>query len=271
MSEKIELKLPNGKDYLSYSSSSKLAEHPMTYLNYINDKFIPSPEMEFGTYYEALLYQDQESLSNFFIYNDEAVVERAIKKYGKETKSIRNTNVYKEERERVLKEAEGKIIITEEQHHSAIHMGTIMQDSGLFGEYLVGENQKVIKKVIDTGKYIVKALVKVDNLRDDGLITDLKTTSKVIPRFKRDALLLNYDIQAYLSMEVGSNDEFPFVVQRTQGLYDVGLFTARRDGYFFESGRNKFNRAIDNYVKYISPEAQILGAEPTHYIYQSDL
>lgn len=271
-SKRIELKLPNGKDYLSYSSAKHLASHPLSYLSYIADKFEPNEGMIFGIFYEALLYSDTETLEKFYIYDEEAIVRRAIEKYGKETKSIRSTNVYKDIKEEALLEAKNyQYTITEEQNDIAQKMGVIMQDSGIFDKYLNGETQKISKSEIDTGKYIVKVLAKKDVTHADGSVVDLKTTSSVISAFPFQAKKIDYDLQAYIAMEADGLDEFTFVTQRTEGLNDIGIFTVERDSKFFDSGRYKLNKAVDNYIDWLSPEAQMVEANPSHYIHRQVL
>lgn len=266
MSVDVKIKLPNGKDYLSPSSSKQLAKHPLSYLAYANDVFKPNDAMIFGVYYEDFLY-GVDTDDRFFIFDDNALCEKALKEYGKPTKSIRSTNVYKEMYEEIMASAKGKHVITEEQHEKALKMGLIMNESGVFDEHLNGDTQVTKTGIVDTGKYIVdKALVRSDAVMPDGRVVDLKTTSKDLDAWVGQAKTLGYDVQAYLSMEIYGVDEFTFIVQRTEGLYDILEMVITRDGWFFESGRSKFNQAIDNYIEYFSESAIKLGAEPSYYV-----
>lgn len=260
----IKLNLPSGKDYLSPSSAKQLAKHPMSYLAYIADKFEPNEGMIFGSYYENFLYGIESD--EFFVYDDDAVVQQAMEQYGKPTSNIRATKVYKDLKEQVLQQAQGKHIITEEQHDNALAMATVMMESGVFDGYLDGETQVEKSRVIDTGEYLVKALVRSDVVMASGAVNDLKTTSSSIDGFISQAKKLDYDVQAYLSMEVWKVDSFTFVVQRTAGLFDVGVFTAHRDGWFFESGKRKFNKAVQNYIGWLSDDAKAFGADPRNYV-----
>ena len=92
---KVEIELPNGKDYLSYSSSSKLYQHPLSYQSYSEKKDGMSGEMIFGQYYEDMLYD--RSLEQYLIL-DEKKIERQARekrdKEGKKTIDIRRTNEY---------------------------------------------------------------------------------------------------------------------------------------------------------------------------------
>ena len=73
-SQQVELKLPNGKDYLSPSSSKHLANHPLAYLAYASGKFEDSDEMIFGRYYEDLIYKVDVD-EKYFIIDDNKIVE----------------------------------------------------------------------------------------------------------------------------------------------------------------------------------------------------
>lgn len=265
MSTEIQLILPSGKDYLSPSSSKELAKHPQSYLAYINDKFAPNYGMIFGQYYEDLIYGVDTS-DRFFIYDDNKVCEEAVKQYSKATNSIRSTNVYKELKEAALECSNGKYILSEEDHDRALKMANIMTDSHVFDNYLNGTTQVTKDSVIDTGKYIVKVLVRSDVITPDGQVNDLKTTSDELGAWLYATKSYGYDIQAYLSMEVHGVDEFSFVVQRTKGIYDIAIFTILRDSWYFENGRKKFNKAVDNYVEWLSPEAEALGSLPQNYV-----
>lgn len=264
MSVEIKLKLPNGKDYLSPSSSKQLADHPLSYLAYIAGKFEPNESMIFGSYYENLLYGVESD--EFYVYDDDKIVKEAIKMRGEPSKAIRNTKEYNTLKTKALKQAEGKHIITEAQHHDAVTMATMMHESGVFDAYLDGQTQVEKSRVIDTGEYIVKALVRSDVVMDNGYVNDLKTTSSTLDGFISQAKKLDYDIQAYLTMEVWQTDSFKFVVQRTTGLFDIGVFTVKRDSWFFESGKRKFNKAVQNYIEWLSEDAKSLGVEPRNYV-----
>lgn len=266
MSTEVKIKLPNGKSHISPSSGKQLAKHPLSYLAYVNDKFEPNEEMIFGMYYEDLLF-GVDTEDRFFVFDDEQLCEVAMRAYGKQTDRIRSTKVYKEMYSGLMREAEGKYIISEEQHEIALKMGIIMQDSGVFDEWLSGDTQVTKSAVIDTGKYIVdKALVRSDVVMPTGEVVDLKTTSSDLDAWLNHGKRLGYDIQSYLSMEIYDVDEFTFVVQRTKGLHDIGVFTIARDSWYFESGKRKFNQAVENYLEYFSESAIQLGAEPSHYV-----
>lgn len=265
MSQVVKIELPNGKDYISPSSGKHLADHPMSYLAYAADKFATSDEMIFGMYYEDLLYGIDTS-DRFYIIDDEEIVKEALDKYGKPTNAIRNTNVYKELYQSKLDEANGKHVITEEQHHTATNMANIMVDSGVFDEYLNGETQVTKKGVIDTGKYIVENVLVRSDAKMPNFVSDLKTTSAEINGWVNKGKSYGYPLQGYATMELYGYDEFPFIVQRTKGLYDVGVFIMERDGWFFNLGRKMLDDAIDNYLQYIAKEAVMLGAKPENYI-----
>lgn len=262
----VKLQLPNGKDYLSPSSAKQLYKHPLSYLAYINDKFTPNDEMIFGQYYEDFIYGVNNE-DKFFIYDDEMVVKEAIRVRGKESANIRATNEYKAVKLEALDGSEGKHIITEEDHHRAVSMGVIMKESLIFEDYLNGDTQVEKSSIINTEEYIVKALVKSDVVfTDRKVVNDLKTTSSEISSWIHQAKKLHYDLQAYLSYEVWDAEDFNFIVQRTSGLYDIGVFNVAKGGWFYESGRLKFNKAVDNYLNYFSPEAKMMEVNPANYV-----
>jgi hypothetical protein len=266
----IELKLPNGKDYLSPSSSKHLASHPISYLSYAANKFTPNDEMIFGRYYEDILY-GVDTDKDYYIIDDNKIVEEAIKEYGKETKSIRSTNVYKDIRASYEAKANGRYILTEEDHERAIKMANIMSDSGIFSSYLDGEAQVTKSAIINTGEYEVKALVRSDVVMKDGSVNDAKTTSSDLSAWLHHSKKMGNDIQAYLSMEVWGLDEFKFIVQRTCGLHEVSVFTIHKDSWYYDSGKRKFNQAVKNYIDWLSPEAKQLGANPECFVSYVDV
>lgn len=275
MSYKVELQLPNGKDYLSYSSSKKLYKSPLEYLRYVDDEFVPNEGMIFGTYYEAFLWDDKKTLDKFFVFDDEKLQAEANEAYTKEkgsdAKNIKATSMYKSMRADLLDKVDPTFFITKEEHNKSIAMADIMRDSGVFNQYLKGDTQVVKTKEIDTGLYRFKALVKCDVRLLTGDVNDLKTTSDELSRFGSNAKYLDYDVQDYLTKEVFGVDEFNFVVQRTKDDLDVGVFSSNRDSYFFNSGRDKVNKAIKNYLDWLSPDAKNENKNPINYVSYQNL
>ena len=269
-SQQVELKLPNGKDYLSPSSSKHLANHPLSYLAYASGKFEDSDEMRFGRYYESLLYKEDTD-KDFYIIDDNKIIEEAIAEYGKETKSIRSTKAYKDIRASYDAQANGRAILTEKDHETALKMANIMEESNVFSSYLDGETQVTKSAMIDTGEYIVKALVRSDVVMGDGSVNDLKTTSVDLSAYLHHSKKLGGDIQAYLTMEIYELDDFRFIVQRTKGLHEIGVFTINKDSWYYLSGKRKFNQAIKNYINWLSPDAEALGANPELFVSYVDV
>jgi len=267
----IELQLPNGKDYLSPSSSKKLYKHPMSYLEYAKNNFKPSDEMIFGQYYEDMLYS--ENLNKYYILDDEAIIEKAVKERGSESANIRATKEYKSYKAEALEESKGKVVLSKEKVDIANTMKDIMVSSKVFDEHLDGDTQVEMSSYINTDEFIVNALVRSDVVKKKGklVVNDLKTTSTEIDKWLYQAKKLDYDIQAYLTYEVWNADDFNFIVQRTQGLHDIGIFNVARGGWFWESGRAKFNKAVNNYIDFISPESLALGINPSHYIFSMQM
>lgn len=267
---KVDLQLPSGKDYLSPSSAGKLCQHPISYLSYIKDDFEPNQEMIFGQYYEDLLFD--RDMSKYFIYDDNKVIEKAIEKRGEKATNIRATKEYKEVKVEVLEEAKGKIVLTEDEHDNAIRMSNIIEDTKVKEVHLSGEAQVKHSNSVDTDMFTAKALVISDIVQEKGrVVNDLKTTSAELEAWKRKATSMNYDIQAYLSFEVWDAEEFRFIVQRTKGLHEVGVFEVHRDSWFYDSGKRKFNQAIQNYLDFFSPEAKSMQVEPSNYVIYRDL
>ena len=266
----IKLQLPNGKDYLSYSSSKHLASHPLSYLSYINDKFEPNDGMIFGQFYEDLLF-GVDTNDDYFVYDEQKVIDKAIKTReanGEKTKTVRATNEYRQFKEEALADVGNRKIITAEQHEKAIRMGNIMRDSKVFDTQLNGELQVTKSEVIDVDEFRVKALVKSDVVMPNQVVNDLKTTSSVMDGWIGQAKKLGYDLQAFLTYEVWNADDFNFIVQRTEGLHEIGIFNVERDGWFYNSGKAKFKQAIYNYLDFFSPEAKAMEANPHNYVFK---
>lgn len=272
--KEVKLELPNGKDYLSYSSAKHLAKHPKAYLDYISGERKESDEIDFGIYYENVVFG--QSNDDFLIYDEKEIIERAFEKYGKDTKSIKSTNAYKDIIAEIENEAieTGKKLMSKGKHDSASVMNNILEGSGVKGGYLRGDFQVVKEKEIDTGEYLVKGLIKSDVINNNSgviVINDLKSTDIEQGRLVAHAKQMDYDLQAYLSYEVGDADDFNFVFQRTKNMYEVTVINVEREGWFWESGKEKFNRAIKNYLEYISPESKTIGVNPMHYYFYKSI
>ncbi|QDP47336.1 MAG: hypothetical protein Unbinned4388contig1000_55 [Prokaryotic dsDNA virus sp.] len=270
--EHIDLKLPNGKDYLSYSSGKHMATHPVSYLAYMKDKFEPSEAMIFGTFYEALLCEPHTIDDKYTIFSESNLVEQAEKDYGKPTKNIRATKVYKDLKEAALKDLNPEYVISEEEYEKALKMALIMTESGVFDEHLNGDYQMVNTGIVSSENYVAKALCKSDVVIGGGeRVIDLKTTSSVLDGFLSQGKKLGYDLQAFLSMEIWGVEEFTFVVQRTQGLLDVGVFKIHEGSWFYESGKSKWEKALVNYKSFFSEDAIALQINPSNYVLYQEI
>jgi hypothetical protein len=86
---------------------------------------------------------------------------------------------------------------------------------------------------------------KADCLNSDRVI-DLKTTSD-IDNWDYNKYFYGYDIQAYLYCELFNKDKFEFVIidKRTKKVK-----TDIADDYFIQSGKEKVEKAVKNYIRY---------------------
>ena len=244
------------RNYISKSGLVNLKESPDHYKN--GEPFIETPEILFGKMYHAFILQPEKFNNDYFIFDDQIVIDAMIAKANSEGRDIlkpRATKEYKEWFEGQMKLADGKILLERDifdklqgmknklfSHAYAnllLNKGT--PEKGLIGELETKSGTIGIKLIPD---------LRNDNKR---ICIELKTIARASKEdFPKEAANYDYHIQAafYADMlELYYNDKRPvkfiFIAQEKRKPYAFNIFEASPQ--FIAQGRYEYEMLLQLY------------------------
>ena len=216
-----------GSQYLSQSKISTIINEPYEFYNEVEHDHLSSANLEFGTYFHALMLEPYKAELYEFV----------------DVKS-RRTNKFKEAWE------ENNKVLTYEEHRLAMELANIMQSNNEFAPYIYDDNNT----------YETPGLIKIQNTLWKGKadivtphsVIDLKTSSN-IQRFQYSFKDYYYSCQAWLYEKMfGKPVEFFVACKKTKML---GKFRVTSD-WAKQHGEDNVLKAIEYYNKYIIGDEQ---------------
>jgi len=222
---------------LSYSSI-KYAYQDMTLFEmYMKGQLKKdSDALRFGSLYDCMLFTPELVDSRFSFFDDSTIIASI------DAKSPRATSKYKEWLASFEKEASasGKIVVSEDDHKSAMEMISRLQDTGVVDTFLSGSYQEEFTGFIDD----IPVRGFLDCLGTSS-ISDSKTVKPSgMSGFKYDVNSYGYDIQAYMYTTFFGMQDFYWVCQEKNFPYNIGVYKASE--FTIKRGKDKFDKAISN-------------------------
>lgn len=166
----------------------------------------------------------------------------------------RNTTAGKEDFAQATAEANGRLLIKQDELAELKHMAESIL------------SQPVASKVIGKDGYIepsffwvdeqLKVFVKSrpDYYREDGIVLDLKTTADASrEEFERSVVKFGYDIQAYMQMEAIERctgkrpDNFVFICVEKEPPYATAFYVA--DQNMLDCGAFRYRKLLEKYAE----------------------
>ena len=221
-------------DALSASSLKQILKSPTHYKWAIDHKYT-SEAMNFGSAYHTRILEPGK-------FNDIVKVEPEINK---------RTKAGKEELKLFYEKYKpGKVFITEKEFTTIQFMSKQLHRNEQATKLLKGINSEV------TGLFKVPGFdyqgkIRIDALKEDQYLIDLKTTTDVDPgNFSRSCLKYGYHIQAawYLmgyKAITGVDAEFYFIVQEKKAPNIVAVYKPSQA--FLDAGLEKVHKALEIY------------------------
>lgn len=248
----IKLQQRTGKNYLSYSSVKEaLSDLRDWELYMLGKKYKDSAALTFGSYYDTMLFEPEKVEDRFVVMDESKVLEEIG------GKSPRATTAYKKWVADIKESAEGKQLISEEDHHTVINMISRLDECGLLESRLRGKVQTEFYEFIED--IPVRGFLDV---LGDGFITDSKSSRSVLG-FKKDVFMFGYDIQAYIYTTVFNIKDYYWVAQDKTYPYLPAEFKASEET--IERGGIKFWKAVSSIRKFLD------GNEPSTKYYLQDI
>ena len=215
----------------SISASGLKTIYKKSVYHLINQKFKETPAMALGTaVHQAILEPDD-------YYNIYHVIEKINKR----------TKAGKEEYQKQIELANGKIVIESDTHEII---------KSILGAYRQNElAQKYCKGEIELSHYTqykgIDVRVRPDCInRISNFISDVKTCQDNSPEaFKRDIYKWGYNLQAAFYMDMIGIDTFKFIAVSTTYPYTCEVYTLSDD--MIEFGRNAYKQAFLEWEKYL--------------------
>ena len=202
-----------------------------------------SKAFDIGSAFHCMVLEPEEFNNRYYVFNDEEICAEIGGARPTTTKKYKEW--YNNE---VLPSAEGLTIISWED------MNTLDK---MFASYSkISEATNLInaldaKETIYTNELEgVKTKCKVDGIKFDSHIVDLKTTSSNVMEFAKSCYKFDYDQAAAMYCDIVDLKEYYFVVVETMYPYNVGIFKA--DESFLERGREKYKKGLNDLSYYIN-------------------
>lgn len=238
MATKMSNKEYRDKPGLSASSIKAMAKSMAHYKYAIDHPQEDSEALLFGRAYHKYVLEPSDFSSEFMV----------IPKLNRRTKEG------KEEYARLMLEADGRDIIDEETMQIIDDMRKVLYVTPFARKLLYGQHEE---SYFWTDKESgVPMKVRPDSfgrIGEQHFIVDLKTcTNAETEAFMKDAIKLNYDIQAAHYVDgmqtiTGKDFIFLFIAQEKKPPYAVNVLQA--DNMFMESGRQTRRALIEMYCK----------------------
>lgn len=230
----------------SISASGLKTIHKKSVYHLINQKFKETPAMALGTAVHQAILEPHD-------FHD---IYHVIEKIDKRTKAG------KEEYQKQIDLANGKIIIEDDIHEIIKSILGDFRQNDLAQKYCKGE--------IELSHYTqyegIDVRVRPDVINHvSDFITDVKTCQDNSPQaFKRDVYNWGYHLQAAFYMDMCGINNFRFIACTTKYPYTVEVYTL--DEKDIEFGRMAYKNAFKQWKKYL--ETGVVSRYDWHNIHE---
>ena len=230
----------------SISASGLKTIHKKSVYHLINQKFKETPAMALGTAVHQAILEPHD-------FHD---IYHVIEKIDKRTKAG------KEEYQKQIDLAQGKIIIEDDIHEIIKSILGDFRQNDLAQKYCKGE--------IELSHYTqyegIDVRVRPDVINHiSDFITDVKTCQDNSPQaFKRDVYNWGYHLQAAFYMDMCGINNFRFIACTTKYPYTVEVYTL--DEKDIEFGRMAYKNAFKQWKKYL--ETGVVSRYDWHNIHE---
>ena len=230
----------------SISASGLKTIHKKSVYHLINQKFKETPAMALGTAVHQAILEPHD-------FHD---IYHVIEKSDKRTKAG------KEEYQKQIDLANGKIIIEDDIHEIIKSIVGDFRQNDLAQKYCKGE--------IELSHYTqyegIDVRVRPDVINHiSDFITDVKTCQDNSPQaFKRDVYNWGYHLQAAFYMDMCGINNFRFIACTTKYPYTVEVYTL--DEKDIEFGRMAYKNAFKQWKKYL--ETGVVSRYDWHNIHE---
>ena len=239
------------KTHLSASGMKILKQSPAHFANREEEEQ-ESDALRFGSAYHCLILQPENFESEFYVFDDSAIIDILI---GEGFKNPRATNKYKEWQEAEMAKVGVRTTLSKDEYKRMERMRNVLMSHPYAKKLLTGgvaEQGYIGTLHTDEGDIDVK--IKPDYQKEKGkLIIDLKTTRDAsrdgFPRLAADG---NYHIQAAFYSDVleayyndGMSRTFIFIAQEKVAPYAFNLFECSPQ--FITQGRYEYSQLLKLY------------------------
>jgi len=235
----------NETEYISNSMLKQFQKGGIrNYMCYLNGELKTSSKaFDIGSAFHCMVLEPEEFGNRYFVVDDAEICEQIGGKKPRMTKKYKEW--YQEE---VIDRAKGLTILSQEEMYNL--------DEMFYSFNKINEATSLIKSCdlvesIYTNNFNgTKVKCKVDGVKFDNFIVDLKTTSSNVMEFAKSCNKFDYDQAAALYCDILDLQEYYFVVVETMYPYNVGIFKA--DSSFLERGRAKYEQGLKDLTYHLS-------------------
>lgn len=234
-----------GKGHLSYSSLKHALTDMRKFDLYMRGELHKeSDALHFGSLYDCMLLTPDLFGDRYVVIYQEDVLEAC----SKETRESKRPTTTKEYKQVVEMLSNGKEIVKESEYNQALEMIERLQREGLVDTYLQGGEAQV-EFNLDLGDVPLRGFL--DYLHDD-FILDSKTIGSTTDKFQWDVRSWDYDVQAYIYMQVFPRDVFYWLIQEKKPPFYPAIVTCSEQTLF--NGEMKVDTALQNIKDWLSTE-----------------
>ena len=248
--EQIEMPL---FDYVSWSKCSAMLDSPRRFFDqYKHGRQIrkATPAMEFGNLVHQAILEPRKFLDNYVIQPDFGAMQS---KNNRERRDL-----WREEMKKL-----GKIIVEEEQADTIIAMHKRVMEHDVARAILTGGSAEGWAYYWEEnfGRYL---LGRPDFLTSDGIVVEIKTTSRRLDKKTIMREIFNFDYHGQLAlncMAVGGILKIPehrrgaWIFVRTVEPFDVAVYTASENVIL--AGQAKVHKAIHRINEFLGKDPEL--------------
>lgn len=214
-------------DAINYSSLKALAKSPKHYIHYLEHGRRETPDMFKGTAAHIAILEPERFVREYGVFTGR-------RKAGKEWTAFQEAN-------------KGRAILKESELNEAMAMRDAVREDEIASSYLANGYHEVTLVWVDaeTG---LKLKGRVDWLRKDNVLVDIKTTRDATPHwFSRDVARLQYHVQSAMYLDglesiTGKGARFVAVAIEKAPPYDVVTYDMPVP--VIDAGRDEYRRLL---------------------------
>ncbi len=249
---KEQIKLPLF-DYVSWSKCRVMLDSPRAfYEQYKHGRQVrpATKAMEFGNLVHKAILEPKEFLDNFAIQPDFGAMQS---KTNREARDLWRADAVKR----------GKLIVEEDQADRIMAMHKRVMEHDKAREILTGGRSE--GWVYSWNEYFGRYLLgRPDFLTSDGIVVEIKTTSKRVDKKSIVREVFNFDYHGQMAlncMAVGGVMNIPnhrrglWIFIRTVEPFDVAVYTASEN--MILAGEAKVHRAINRMNEFLDKDAKL--------------